>query len=219
MDYKKICLNRATSLLTRKNPFLRKETSWDASERWPPSCRLQNVLIYFLEIQVIPEVEQRTIKLLSNKGHLPSTPSIKKAELSPRFSPGRDLPGQGDTQHTTCSCHEIICAPTSFWGETEILWPQMQRRNLLLSLRKMQRGKCCWEAASSTHQPTVSWWWDTPTARATNFLIFYFHLFSTVDFFLLFILCGRADSIGTMSLHRHIYLLIEEKHLCLLKLF
>lgn len=66
----------------------------------PPSCRLQNVLIYFLEIQVIPEVEQRTIKLLSNKGHLPSTTSIKKAERCPRLSPGWHLPWQGDTQHT-----------------------------------------------------------------------------------------------------------------------
>lgn len=177
MDYTKKSFNRATSFLTRKTPFLRKETSWDASERWPPSCRLQNVFIYFLEIQVIPEVEHRTIKLLSNKGHLPPTTSIKMLRDAPGSVQADIYQGRGTLSTATqpapvmstsgaCSCH----AYTSFWGKTEILWPQMQRRNVLLCLRKVQWGKCCWNAVPSTHQ--LSWWWDTPQARATNLFIF-----------------------------------------------
>lgn len=36
--------------------------------------------VHFLEMQAIPEMEQRTIKLRDSKGHLPSAPSTNQAE-------------------------------------------------------------------------------------------------------------------------------------------
>lgn len=70
---------------------------------------------------------------------------------------------------------------------------------------------------SSQHTPTNRVLTTRRLKRKSNKADFFY--FPLWIFFLLFILCGGANSIGITSLHRHIYLLSKEKHLCLLKLF
>lgn len=62
---------------------------------------------------MVHKVEQTTIKLLNNKGHLPSATSRKKVEISRWFNPGRDLPrlrwwAGGRSQHCYTGPHLIL---------------------------------------------------------------------------------------------------------------
>lgn len=50
--------------------------------------------VHFLEMQAIPEVEQRTIKLQDSKGQMPSAPSTNQAE-PPVRSIQAQIPGLG----------------------------------------------------------------------------------------------------------------------------
>lgn len=189
MDYTKKSFNRATSFLTRKTPFLRKETSWDASERWPPSCRLQNVFIYFLEIQVIPEVEQRTIKLLSNKGHLPPTTSIKMLRDAPGSVQADIYQGRGTLSTLP---HSLLLS----WAPQEPA-PVMPTPHFGGKLKffghKCRGGMCCCASGRCSEENAVGMQYPAhtncpddgtlhkPGQQTSSF--FYFYLFSTVDFF------------------------------------
>lgn len=175
---------------------------------------------------MVHKVEQTTIKLLNNKGHLPSATSIKKVEISRWFNPGRDLPrlrwwGGGRSQRCYTQPH-LILVENKFFGHT------CREGNLLLFFKTCSKEN---PIGNTVRQQPANTNWPRPNDETLGkeeqsslvlllfvvlllLLIFYFPLW-----ILLFIRCGRSDSIGIMSLHRHIYLLSEEKHLCLLKLF